>query len=143
MFALLIGYQYRSAAVVDSEPDGGRRSRWWRSCADSPAPGCRTCGCGRGERVFDARSARSRVHRAVTGVERWGAAAWLRCRPRSAFRSQGIASTATSGLRSPDSRPKGRCLVRPDDFVGWRADKLPDRSGKPTAPSAFDDPLPR
>ena len=127
MFALLIGYQYRSAALFRRARAGGsgRRVAGGGVARSARHPGSARVGAG-------AASAFRRSTCSVPGSPSSpgtsaGAQLQLRCRPRSAFRSQCIASTArvagVTGLA-----PDGALLVRPDDFVGWRAEQLAHRS---------------
>lgn len=125
MFTLLIGYRYRSAAVVTDEPpvdpDAVQLVDELRA-----QPGTRTPHAWvrhNGERVstLDLLGPGFTV---LTGDERWRAAVM------SASAALGIPITmhcigddawsAVTGLA-----PEGALLVRPDDFVGWRADQLP------------------
>ena len=117
MFNLLIGYRYRSAAVVSGEPvvdtdavqlvgelraqPGTRVPHVWVrdgvSTLDLLGPGFTL----------------------LTGDERWRAAA---ASASIAFHCVGNDEwAAATGLP-----PEGALLVRPDDFVGWRADGLPE-----------------
>ncbi len=111
MFNLLIGYRYRSAAVLGDEPRGllvdelhgqpGTRVPhvWVRdgvSTLDLLGPGFTV----------------------LTGDERWCAAAASVSVAAHRVDSQQWASI--TGLA-----PEGALLVRPDDFVGWRAEGLP------------------
>jgi putative polyketide hydroxylase len=122
MFALLIGYRYRSAAVVTGEP-----------VADPDAvqlvdelraqPGTRVphAWVRDGVSTLDLLGPGFTV---LTGDERWRGAV------SSASAAMGVPVTmqcigdeawaAGTGLT-----PAGALLVRPDDFVGWRADELP------------------
>ncbi|HTY31128.1 FAD-dependent monooxygenase [Mycobacterium sp.] len=111
MFNLLMGYRYRSAAVLSDEPSGllvdelrgqpGTRvpHAWVRdgvSTLDLLGPGFTL----------------------LTDDERWCAAA-------------GSASIAAHRVCSDEwatisgLSPSGALLVRPDDFVGWRVEELP------------------
>ena len=49
MFSLLIGYQYRSAAVVTDQPAPADPDAvsWWTNCVANPVPECRMSGCGK------------------------------------------------------------------------------------------------
>jgi putative polyketide hydroxylase len=121
MFALLIGYRYRSAAVVTDEPPvdpdavqlvdelrgqpGTRVPHVWVrdgvSTLDLLGPGFTV----------------------LTGDERWRAAA------ASASAVIGIPIAAhcigdENWAAATGLAPQGALLVRPDDFVGWRAEKL-------------------
>jgi len=130
MFNLLIGYRYRSAAVVTGEapvdPDTVQLVEELRA-----QPGTRTPHAWvqhDGERVstLDLLGPGFTV---LTGDERWSAAA------TSASAALGIPITmhcigddpwaAVTGLAS-----EGALLVRPDDFIGWRADELPADPGE-------------
>lgn len=114
MFNLLIGYEYRSAAVLPTEPaadavqlveelrgqPGTRVPHLWVrdgvSTLDLLGPGFTL----------------------LTGDERWcGAAASVSV---AAHRIGSDEWVAVTGLA-----PEGALLVRPDDFVGWRAEDLP------------------
>jgi putative polyketide hydroxylase len=125
MFALMIGYRYRSAAVVTDEPavdpNAAQLVEELRA-----QPGTRTPHAWvqhDGERIstLDLLGPGFTV---LTGDERWRAAV------TSASAALGISITmhcvvddewaAATGLA-----PEGALLVRPDDFVGWRADQLP------------------
>lgn len=111
MFNLLIGYRYRSAAVLSDEPGGllvdelrgqpGTRVPhvWVRdgvSTLDLLGPGFTL----------------------LTGDERWRTAAAALSVAAQCIRSEEWASI--TGLA-----PEGALLVRPDDFVGWRCEGLP------------------
>jgi hypothetical protein len=133
MFALLIGYQYRSAAVVSEEPvpadpdtvqlvdelrgqpgtrvphawlvDGGKRV----STLDLLGPGFTLLTGSDGAAWSDAAASASKTIGVPITVQRIGTAidvdgAWA----------------AASGLA-----PEGALLVRPDDFIAWRASALP------------------
>ena len=86
---------------------------WWRNCAHNPAPGERVS-------TLDLLGPGFTV---LTGDQRWRAAV------TSASATLGIPITmhcigddgwaAITGLA-----PEGALLVRPDDFIGWRADQL-------------------
>jgi putative polyketide hydroxylase len=125
MFALLAGYRYHSDAVLTSEPsvdpDAVQLVEELRA-----QPGTRTPHAWvrqGGERVstLDLLGPGFTV---LTGDERWRAAV------TSASAALGIPITmhcigddawaAVTGLAR-----EGALLVRPDDFVGWRADELP------------------
>lgn len=114
IFTLLIGYQYRSAAVISDEPahsgialidelrgqPGTRVPHVWLrdgvSTLDLLGPGFTL----------------------LSGDERWCAAA--AALSVDAHRISSDAWAAATGLK-----PAGAVLVRPDDFVGWRAEELP------------------
>ncbi len=123
MFTLLIGYRYRSAAVVTGEPavDPDAVQLVEESRAQ---PGTRVphVWVRDGVSTLDLLGPGFTL---LTGDERWRAAV------TSASAALGVPVTmqpigddawaAATGLA-----PAGAVLVRPDDFVGWRADELPD-----------------
>jgi putative polyketide hydroxylase len=116
MFSLLIGYRYRSAAVVTGEP-----------LADPDAvqlvdelrgqPGTRVphVWVRDGVSTLDLLGPGFTV---LTGDERWCAA--TASASVAAHRICNDEWAAVTGLG-----PEGALLVRPDDFVGWRAEELP------------------
>ena len=137
MFALLIGYQYRSAAVISDDPvppdpdavslvdelrgqpgtrvphawvvDGGKRV----STLDLLGPGF-TLFTGDDDAAWsDAAARASKAAGVPISVRRIG----------TALDADGSWAAAT-GLA-----PDGALLVRPDDFVAWRADELPRSPG--------------
>jgi hypothetical protein len=118
MFALLAGYRYRSAAVVTDEPpvdpDAVQLVEELRG-----QPGTRVphVWVDRGRRVSTL-DLLGRGFTLLTRHERWCAAA-----VSASVAAERISSgewAAATGLG-----PGGALLVRPDDFVGWRADELP------------------
>jgi putative polyketide hydroxylase len=124
MFALLIGYRYRSAAVVTGEPAGPDAIELVEELRGQP--GTRVPHVwvqDRGERVstLDLLGTGFTV---FTGEERWRTAA------ASASAVLGV-PIAVHGIHSDEwaevtgLAPEGALLVRPDDFVGWRSDGLP------------------
>lgn len=110
MFALLIGYRYRSAAVVAS--DGGDLVDELRG-----QPGTRVphIWVRDGVSTLDLLGPDFTL---LTGDERWCAAA--ASASVAAHRIDNDEWAAITGLA-----PEGALLVRPDDFVGWRAERLP------------------
>ena len=127
MFALLIGYRYRSAAVVTGEPvadpDAVQLVDELRAQTGTRVP---HAWVRDGVSTLDLLGPGFTV---LTGDERWRGAV------SSASAALGVPVTmqcigdeawaAGTGLT-----PAGALLVRPDDFVGWRADELPaDPSG--------------
>nr|WP_253842817.1 FAD-dependent monooxygenase [Mycobacterium colombiense] len=115
MFALLIGYRYRSAAVVTRDADGDGPVDELRA-----QPGTRVphVWVREGVSTLDLLGPRFTV---LSGDERWCAAA--ASASLAAHRFYGDEWAAVTGLP-----PDGALLIRPDDFVGWRADEL---SGDP------------
>jgi putative polyketide hydroxylase len=118
LFSLLIGYRYRSAAVLTDEapvdPDAVQLVGELRG-----QPGTRVPHVW----VRDGVSTLDLVgpgFTVLTGDERWCAAA--DSASVIARRVCGEEWTAITGLG-----PSGALLVRPDDFVGWRAEELPDK----------------
>ncbi|WP_066913554.1 FAD-dependent monooxygenase [Mycobacterium interjectum] len=133
MFPLLIGYQYRSAAVVSDYPvparpdavslvqelrgqpgtrvphawvvDGGKRV----STLDLLGPGFTLLTGDDDAGWSDAAACVSQAEGVPITLQRIGTA-----------RDGGGSWVAATGLA-----PDGALLVRPDDFVGWRADRLP------------------
>jgi putative polyketide hydroxylase len=134
MFALLAGFQYRSAAVVTDEPaptdpdavslveelrgqPGTRVPHAWVrrdgnrvSTLDLLGSGFTLLTGADGERWVDAAAATSAALGVPIDVHRIGA---------DTLDPDGAWAEIT-GLK-----PDGALLVRPDDFVGWRADELP------------------
>jgi hypothetical protein len=116
MFSLLIGYRYRSAAVLTGEaivdPEAAQLVAELRA-----QPGTRVphVWARDGVSTLDLLGPGFTV---LTGDERWCAAA--ASLSVAAHRICSDEWAATTGLSS-----EGALLVRPDDFVGWRADGLP------------------
>lgn len=112
MFALLIGYRYRSAAVVTRDADDAGLVEELRA-----QPGTRVphVWVHEGVSTLDLLGPRFTV---LSGDERWCAAATSASLAAHRFHSDEWA--AVTGLP-----PDGALLVRPDDFVGWRCDALP------------------
>ena len=116
MFHLLIGYRYESAGVVPNEPlvdpDGVQLVDELRA-----QPGTRVphVWVRDGVSTLDLIGSGFTV---LTRSERWCAAA--ASASIAAHRVDNDEWAAVTGLS-----PEGALLIRPDDFVGWRADKLP------------------
>lgn len=121
MFSLLIGYRYRSAAVLTDEPPvdpdavqlvGELRGQ----------PGTRVphVWVREGVSTLDLLGPGFAV---LTGDERWCAAAASISVPAHRICSDEWAAITRLG-------PSGALLVRPDDFVGWRAEELPADPGR-------------
>ncbi len=121
MFALLIGYRYRSAAVVTGEPAVDPDTV--QLVAELRAqPGTRVphVWIGQGISTLDLLGPGFTV---LTGDERWCAAVASASALGIPITMHCIADAgwaAVTGLA-----PTGALLVRPDDFVGWRAEEFP------------------
>ncbi len=125
MFNLLIGYRYRSAAVMASEPpvdpDAVQLVEELRAQPGTRVPHVWIKQGGERVSTLDLLGPGFTV---LTGDERWRAAV------SSASATLGIPITmhcigddawaAATGLAQ-----EGALLVRPDDFIGWRAAELP------------------
>lgn len=110
MFNLLIGYRYRSAAVV-----GGEAARLVEELRAQPGTRVPHVWLRDGVSTLDLLGPGFTV---LTGDERWCAAAASASVDAHCIRSDEWA--AATGLG-----PSGALLVRPDDFVGWRTEELP------------------
>ncbi len=128
MFALLAGYQYHSVAVVGDEParadpDDVVLVDELRGQPGTRVPHAWVCRDGAWVSTLDLVGTGFTV---LTGDERWHAAV------TSASVALGIPITMHC-IHSDDwaavtaLEPDGALLVRPDDFVGWRADALPPK----------------
>jgi putative polyketide hydroxylase len=123
MFALLAGYQYRSAAVVSDEPPPTDPDAVALVEELRGQPGTRVPHVWEGERVstLDLLGCGFSL---LAGDERWRAAAASASAaldiPIAVHRICSDEWSAVTGLG-----PGGALLVRPDAFVGWRADQLP------------------
>ena len=129
MFALLVGYQYRSDAVVDPEspavqPDSVSLVEELRGQPGTRVPHVWVPRAGKQVSTLDLLGPHFTL---LTGDDRgrWSSAA------ESVSAELGVpisvervdadgAWAAVTGLE-----PGGALLVRPDDFVGWRTDELP------------------
>jgi putative polyketide hydroxylase len=112
MFALMVGYRYHSAAVLSDEPDSGGLVKELRG-----QPGTRVphAWVRDGVSTLDLLGPGFTV---LTRDERWCAAAAAASLAAHRIDSDEWAAITELG-------PGGALLVRPDDFVGWRADELP------------------
>jgi 2-polyprenyl-6-methoxyphenol hydroxylase-like FAD-dependent oxidoreductase len=116
MFSLLIGYQYRSAAVVTAEPVADPDAvQLVEELRGQPGTRVPHVWVRDGVSTLDLLGPGFTV---LTGDERWCAAA--DSVSIAAHRISSDEWAAVTGLA-----PEGALLVRPDDFVGWRADELP------------------
>ena len=117
MFALLAGFQYRSAAVVSDDPAPADPDAVCLVDELRGQPGTRVphVWVREGVSTLDLLGPEFTV---LTGDERWCAAA--ASASVSAHRIDSTEWAAATGLAA-----EGALLVRPDDFVGWRADSIP------------------
>lgn len=116
MFELLIGYRYRSAAVVSDEPPSDPDTvQLVAELRGQPGTRVPHAWVQDGVSTLDLLGSEFSV---LSGDERWCAAAAAASLPAHRFYSDEWA--AITGLA-----PDGALLVRPDDFVGWRCDELP------------------
>lgn len=117
MFALLAGYQYRSAAVVSGEPPPADPDAVSLVDELRGQPGTRVphVWLRDGVSTLDLLGPGFTV---LTGDERWCAAA--ASASADAHRIDDREWASITGLA-----PEGALLVRPDVFVGWRAETLP------------------
>ncbi|WP_245830374.1 FAD-dependent monooxygenase [Mycobacterium numidiamassiliense] len=111
MFALMVGYRYHSAAVLGGEPGGLVEEL-------HAQPGTRVPHAWVRDRVstLDLLGPGFTV---LTRDERWCAAAASASLAAHCIHSEEWAAISELG-------PNGALLIRPDDFVGWRADEMPD-----------------
>jgi putative polyketide hydroxylase len=112
MFALLVGYRYRSAAVVGNRDD----DELVEELRGQPGTRVPHVWVADGVSTLDLLGGGFTL---LTGDERWCAAA--AAVSVAAHRIYSDEWAAMTGLL-----PEGALLVRPDDFVGWRVDALPD-----------------
>lgn len=117
MFELLIGYRYRSAAVLTDDPDSGNLELVpeLRGQPGTRVPHVWLHRDGRRISTLDLLGPRFTV---LSADERWGAAA-----DRLEAAMQRI--DEPEWLAVTDLGATGALLVRPDDFVGWRSEELP------------------
>ena len=123
MFALLTGYQYRSAAVVSDEPPPTDPDAVSLVGELRGQPGTRVphVWVRDGVSTLDLLGSGFTV---LSGDERW----------RAAVTSASVALDVAITMQCIDDdawaavtglAPEGALLVRPDEFVGWRAEELP------------------
>ncbi|EID17965.1 FAD binding domain-containing protein [Mycobacterium xenopi RIVM700367] len=133
MFALLVGYQYRSAAVVSdkpipTDPDSVSLVDDLRGQPGTRVPHVWVRRNGKRLSTLDLLGPRFTLLTGDDGTAWSDAAVSVSTAMDVPIRLQRIGSAvdaygawaATTGLA-----PDGALLVRPDDFVGWRADGLP------------------
>jgi hypothetical protein len=120
MFPLLVGYRYRSAAVVTDEPpvdpDSVQLVDELRGQPGTRIPHVWIEQGGQRVSTLDLLGPGFTV---LTGDERWCAATASASVAAHRIHSDEWAAITQLG-------PEGALLVRPDDFVGWRADELPN-----------------
>ncbi len=115
MFELLIGYRYRSTAVVSADPDDGLLVKELRA-----QPGTRLPHAWVRPGVSTLDVLGRPGFTLLVKDERWHAAAAKVSQQLGVPLATACVGDAILGL-APDSA----LLVRPDDFVGWRADVMP------------------
>ena len=136
MFSLLIGYQYRSAAVVTdqpapADPDAASLVEELRGQPGTRVPHVWVQHDGRRMSTLDLLGGSFTLLTTEDGA-RWAEAA------AAASAALGVPIAVHQIGRSGDALDRdgawaqatglgagGALLVRPDDFVGWRADRLP------------------
>jgi 2-polyprenyl-6-methoxyphenol hydroxylase-like FAD-dependent oxidoreductase len=141
MFSLLVGYQYRSAAVVSDEsapadPDAVSLVEELRGQPGTRVPHVWVQHGGRRVSTLDL------LGRGFTLLTSEDGAAWTDA-AAAASTDLGVPISVRRIGRSGDGldpdeawaqatglAPSGALLVRPDDFVGWRADELPSEPEK-------------
>jgi putative polyketide hydroxylase len=140
MFALLAGYQYQSSAVVADDPghDGPHGVRLVEELQGQPGTRVPHVWVGRGART-------------VSTLDLLGSGFTLLSRGGREWRAAAAAVSAALGVpidvhcvgsdgdvvdldgcwgSATRLAPDGALLVRPDDFVGWRAQELPTDPAK-------------
>ncbi len=133
MFALLAGYQYRSAAVVSDDPapanpDAVSVVDELRGQPGTRVPHAWVCCDGRRISTLDLVGPGFTLFTGAAGAP-WGSAA------RAVSSAMGVSIDVHSigpdadvdgqWARLTDLAPDAALLVRPDDFVAWRASALP------------------
>ena len=136
MFSLLVGYQYRSAAVVSEEsapadPDAVSLVDELRGQPGTRVPHAWVQHGGQRVSTLDLLGRDFTVLTADDGtpwVEAAAAASTALGVPIAVHRigSAGdVLDPDGAWAKATELQPGGALLVRPDDFVGWRADRLP------------------
>jgi 2-polyprenyl-6-methoxyphenol hydroxylase-like FAD-dependent oxidoreductase len=119
MFALLIGYRYRSAAVVTDEPPVNPDSvQLVDELHGQPGTRVPHVWIEQGGQRVSTLDLLGPGFTVLTRNERWCAAA-----ASASVAAHRICSDEWAAITQLG--PDGALLVRPDDFVGWRADELP------------------
>lgn len=130
MFALLAGYRYRSAAVVDdAAPTVGDDVALVDELRGQPGTRVPHAWVShRGQRVSTLDLLGPRFTILTSDTAGWWAAAARTTRVPVTVCSLGTdgATTALDWAAVTGLGPDGALLVRPDGFVGWRAEHLPD-----------------
>ena len=136
MFSLLIGYQYRSAAVVTgqpatADPDAASLVNDLRGQPGTRVPHVWVQHDGRQVSTLDLVGHDFTLLASADGapwVQAAAAASVVLGVPIAVYRI-GPAGDAIdpdgAWAQATGLAPSGALLVRPDDFVGWRADQLP------------------
>jgi hypothetical protein len=135
MFSLLVGYQYRSAAVVSSQgPEHSDAVSLVDELRGQPGTRLPHVWVQHGDRQVSTLDlvGRNFTLLAGEGGSRWADAAQSASETLGipiAFHRIGATGDALdsdgSWVQATGLAPDGALLVRPDDFVGWRADALP------------------
>ncbi|HME76780.1 MAG TPA: FAD-dependent monooxygenase [Mycobacterium sp.] len=136
MFALLIGYQYRSAAVVTdqpapADPDAAGLVDELRGQPGTRVPHAWVQHGGRRVSTLDLLGRNFTVLTGDDGapwVEAAAAASTALGVPIAVHQigpADDILDPDGAWAKATELQPGGALLVRPDDFVGWRADRLP------------------
>lgn len=139
MFALLAGYQYRSTAVIADPPTEPDTALYVDELRGQPGTRVPHVWLRRGDQPVSTLDLLGPGFTVLTGD---GGAGWLDA-AASASAALGIRIDAYRVGPHGDAidadgqwaaltalRPDGALLVRPDDFVGWRADELPAEPDK-------------
>jgi putative polyketide hydroxylase len=117
LFSILIGYQYRSAAVISDQKDSDAISLVDKL---EGQPGTRVPHAW----VQEGISTLDLVGRDFTILVRDDAAIWTAA-AAAVSATLGVPIAARTVGELPGLAGHGALLVRPDDFIGWRADELP------------------
>jgi putative polyketide hydroxylase len=137
MFSLLVGYQYRSAAVVTDEPspvdpDAASLVDELRGQPGTRVPHAWVQHGGRRVSTLDLLGGRFTLLAGEDGAP-WAkageAASAALGVPIAAYQigpAGDVLDLDGAWAKAVELQPGGALLVRPDDFVGWRADRLPD-----------------
>ncbi|MEB3020841.1 FAD-dependent monooxygenase [[Mycobacterium] crassicus] len=126
MFALLIGHQYRSAAVISDEPGPADPDAVALVAELHGQPGTRVPHVWVGAQRVSTLDLLGPGFSLLIGADD---ARWQRAASRAATALNvpvAVHAIADVGwARATGLAPEGALLIRPDDFVGWRADARP------------------